>query len=474
VSTFSSLNAAYSGLAAAKAGIDVVGQNISNVGTDGYTRQRLNTSSVPGATRAGMFSVGVAPGQGVAITGVARLGDASLDAALRAASASSGYASVRADTLSSFEQSLNEPGSNGLSAGLHDFWAAWQAVSNQAGDPAPAGALLGSAATLTARLSTIYRGVQSQWGTTRASVDSMVSDVNAAAKQVAELNVRIRQSQLAGDPANELLDQRAQLTTSLAAAVGGTVRDAGDGTVDVLVGGNPLVTGGTARAIAASGSAVLEGASADPVTLTWVDHPGVPLTLQGGRLAGALSVLAPADGQGRGGMLAEAAASLDSFAVTLAGQVNAVHRTGVTASGATDASFFGFDPGQPAALGLHVIPTGVDGIAAAAPGAGGKNGTVADQISGLGAGAGSPDSVWASFVVGIGTASKSEQQQADLAELGRTSAENAQLSQSSVDLDEENTSLIALQHAYQAAARVMTTIDQTLDTLINHTGTVGL
>ena len=154
MSTFSGLNTAYSGLAAAKAGIDVVGQNISNVGTDGYTRQRLTISSVPGASKAGMFSDGVAPGRGVAITGIARLGDAALDASVRSASAASGYASVRSDAISTFEQSLNEPGANGLSASLQDFWAAWQAVSNQPGDAAPAGALLGTAATLSHIIST--------------------------------------------------------------------------------------------------------------------------------------------------------------------------------------------------------------------------------------------------------------------------------------------------------------------------------
>ena len=55
-----------------------------------------------------------------------------------------------------------------------------------------------------------------------------------------------------------------------------------------------------------------------------------------------------------------------------------------------------------------------------------------------------------------------------------TAISNQRQSVSGVSLDEEMTNLISYQRAYQASARMMTTIDSTLDTLINHTGTVGL
>ena len=51
---------------------------------------------------------------------------------------------------------------------------------------------------------------------------------------------------------------------------------------------------------------------------------------------------------------------------------------------------------------------------------------------------------------------------------------NTQVQQvSGVSLDEEATDMLRFQHAYQAAARVITTMDQMLDTLINSTGVVG-
>jgi flagellar hook-associated protein 1 FlgK len=76
-------------------------------------------------------------------------------------------------------------------------------------------------------------------------------------------------------------------------------------------------------------------------------------------------------------------------------------------------------------------------------------------------------------VTNIGVATRSELQQANLAGLASTSAVTSQLSNSAVDLDEENVNLLMFQHAYQGAARVMTAVDEMLDTLINRTGLVG-
>ena len=64
MSTFSGLNTAYTGLVAAKAGLDVVGQNLVNANTQGYTRQRVSTSGVPALNATGLFTRGRAPRPG--------------------------------------------------------------------------------------------------------------------------------------------------------------------------------------------------------------------------------------------------------------------------------------------------------------------------------------------------------------------------------------------------------------------------
>ena len=54
-----------------------------------------------------------------------------------------------------------------------------------------------------------------------------------------------------------------------------------------------------------------------------------------------------------------------------------------------------------------------------------------------------------------------------------TEADLSRKSVSGVNLDEEMTNLVAAQRAYQASARLMTAVDEMLDTLISHTGLVG-
>ncbi len=304
MSTFSGLNTAYRGLTAARAGLDVVGQNISNASTDGYTRQRVTTSSI-NAVQPGLFSQGTAIGQGVSIDGYQRIGDAQLDQSVRATASTSGYASVRSGVLSNLETSLNEPGASGLSSQLQGLWSAWGDVSNSPGTAAPASTLLGQAQSVADTIKTGYQSVSSQWSSVRSTVDSQATGLNSDAKQIASLNAQIQQGLATGSSVNELVDKRNTLTEDVAKIAGGTVHANSDGTVDVLIGGNALVSGTDYRTVQVTGSPTLEGAAATPVQLEWTHRPGASVGLDGGTLAGALSVLAPADGNGTGGVLAD-------------------------------------------------------------------------------------------------------------------------------------------------------------------------
>jgi flagellar hook-associated protein 1 FlgK len=191
----------------------------------------------------------------------------------------------------------------------------------------------------------------------------------------------------------------------------------------------------------------------------------------GGELAGALSVLAPAAG-GNGGVIAEAAESYNKLASSLAQTVNTVHRSGQTGTGATNVDFFTVSATGPAALGLKA-PASTDNIALKAPNKGALDTSIADQISQLGTGPASPDKLWSGIVTGIGVESRGAQQRESLTTAAQASAATSRASQASVSLDEENINLLSNQHAYQAAARVMTAVDEALDVLINRTGLVG-
>ncbi|HUG50511.1 MAG TPA: flagellar hook-associated protein FlgK [Terrimesophilobacter sp.] len=475
MSTFSGLNTAYTGLTAARQGLNVVGQNIANVNTDGYTRQRATTTAAGALANTGYLTTAVRVGQGVSVDAIARLGDVHLDARVRATAAISAYTDMRADALSAIEGTLQEPGENGLAAQLQAFWAAWQDLSNRAGEAPPAQVLLQQAAVVAAQVAHGYNEVSTQWSQMRTDVDGMVTQVNDAAVQVADLNARIRSTVAAGSSPNELIDQRSTLMTKIAGLAGGTTREAADGTVDVFIGGNAIVSGDTARSLVALGPTGMEGASAlDQVRVAWAHNPAQTASLDGGRLAGAISLLKAPDADGPGGELVQAAASYNEFAFALADQVNTAHIGGVTPSGAAGKEFFAFKAGLSYAAGLTVVPTGAADIATGS-GGGALDGSNADAISQLQfrTDPPSPDLIWSSFVSRIGATTRTELQRASLADLTATSASNRQLANSTVDLDEENVNLLSFQHAYQGAARVMTAVDEMLDTLINRTGLVG-
>ncbi|TFD84906.1 flagellar hook-associated protein FlgK [Cryobacterium serini] len=478
MSTFGGLNTAYTGLVAARQGLNVVGQNIANANTDGYTRQRVSTSALGATASTGVFSHGARVGEGVAMDGIERLASAQLDARVRATAATAGYTAVRANALASVEDSLNEPGENGISAKLDEFWAGWQTLANGTDTAAPAALLLGTAGELVTQISEGYQAVSNEWSSVRTDLNHMVSELNGAATQVAALNVQIRQSLATGGTANELLDQRTSLTTTIAALTGASVTEQADGTVNVLVGGNALVSGGIAHQVRVTGARVMQDNKS--VQLEWTDNAQTPVSMASGEIAGALSLLGPAS-SGAGGALAEAAASYNSFASDLADKVNAIYSTGFTQADATDQKFFAVASGAPAAQGLSILPkASADMAVRASKDSGEYDSTIADAIAQLGAGFAadgsvivSPSTVWSDFVTKTGVLTQTELQSASLASSMSSGATNQQLANSSVDLDEENVNLLMFQHAYQGAARMMTAVDEMLDTLINRTGLVG-
>lgn len=483
MSTFSGLSTALSSLVAQRQALEVAANNTANATTVGYTRQRANLAGVPAASVASMFSTGSGVGQGTRVVGVQRLADAYLDARVHTASGAAGYLSVRAAALADLEKTVGEPGDTGLSAQLSAMWAAWEDLGN-APDKASAGAVvLQSARVVADRIGSLYTAAQTQWTQTRAQAATLVDQVNTAAAGVADLNSRIAAVTLAGGSAHELSDQRDLLVAELAGLVGATARTRPDGQVDVVVGGNALVDGSRASALAVSGARTFADATGDAtavppvagqaVTVVWADRPTLATGITGGTVAGTLAVLAPADGNGTGGPLVEAAAQYDALARTLADQVNALHAGGVTSSGAPGGDFFAFAAGRPPALGLTVAVTTPAGIATAAPGNGALDGSVADAIGNLAHAADGPGAQWNRVVVSLGVDTRSAATRSTVAGAALQQAQGQQLAQAGVDTDEEAVSMLAHQRAYEGAARVLTVIDEMLDVLINRTGVVG-
>jgi flagellar hook-associated protein 1 FlgK len=472
VSTFSGLSTALSSLIAQRQALDVAGQNIANANTPGYTRQRADLQSVQALTAPTMFSTGLAAGNGVKVTSIARMGDVFLDARARAETGAAAYQKAQAQSLDRLQSTLTEPADNGFSAALAEYWAAWEDVANRPDDAAARKVVLGaaSAETVRAQISAGYQAVATQWSQMRTETDTLATEVNSTAAEVAHLNEQIRSILVSGGSANELMDRRDLAVTKLSELVGAEARHREDGTVDVMVGGNALVRGVKANEIVVQGSYEMvpatSGVEADRVRLTWAGT-GSPLEPTGGRLASHLADLA------QDGALDGAATTWNAVAEALATEVNALHATGTGLDGGSNRAFFTIDAARPSALGLSIALTHPDQLAAANADNGPLDGSVAQQMAGLATQPGSPDLLWREFVVDLGVRTRAAEQRATVTETARATAQNLQLSQASVDLDEETVNMLAMQRAYEGAARVLTAVDEMLDVLINRTGLVG-
>ncbi|MHA7132009.1 flagellar hook-associated protein FlgK [Oerskovia turbata] len=473
MSSFAILNTARRGLNAAQAGLEVTGQNVSNLNTTGYTRQRIQQSSVAPLAEMGMgrFTQSVRGGQGVQVDGVARLGDLFLESRVRQTASGEGYTAVRANAFAAVEDIHGEPSDTGLSATLQSFWSGWQDVANSPGKEPQARVVIERALGIVDRLVAGRAEVATQWQQARTGAATIVSDVNTIAEKVAALNAQIRDSAGQGVSANELVDHRNQLTTSLAQLAGAQTSTNPDGTVNVLLGGNLLVDATTANKVQLAGSHTMEGSDSNPVRLEWAHRAGAPVALEGGDLAGHLSALAPASS---GGVFAQAAAGYDALATTIATQVNALHATALTPGGAAAGDFFVFDAGKPPAAGIKVAVTDPGQVGVGAAGGGALDGSIADKISRLGVASDGPDATWSTHVAQLAVKSGSAAYDAKLAVVASNAAYSDLLSSSAVQLDEETVNLVQYQHAYQGAARVLTAVDEMLDQLINRTGRVGL
>jgi len=468
MSTFSGLGTAASALAAARRGMDVVGQNIANQATEGYTRQRVDTSAIPAAALSTRFSVGAAPGHGVSVDGITRLGDALLDARVREASSSAGFWSARALAATTAEAAMSEPTEHGLAARLSKFWAGWQDLGIAPDSGAAASVVLESAAQLSAQIAGGYRSVATQWSDTRATAERTIAQVNATATQIADLNAEIRDALASGRSANEIIDRRDSLVQTVSRLVGARGTLEADGTMTVRVDGNALVSGDGARSLTLDGPMSMDANGT--MTVSWSGPDGFAVGVDGGELGGMLSVLAPA---ADGGTLAGIAESYNAVATALAEMVNAQHRQGETAAGQPGGDFFTLATTGPAALGLGLAVSDASDLALASPGAGPLDAGNANAISEIGRRGLSPDSLWTQAVGAFAVSTAGDIQRARLSDAAAVTAVTAQRSVAAVDGDEETISLLTYQSAYQAAARVLTAVDEALDVLINRTGLVG-
>jgi len=455
VSTFSGLNAATTSLWAQRRALDVTGQNIANVNTDGYSRQRVDMTADSGPVTPAIYSRYPGPGSGVLTGDTTRIRDQFLDLRSYQEHAVDAGLKQSQSVLSRVELAFDEPSDDGLSKVISTFLAGFDDVANNPDDQGARAQLVEDGKTLAAGFSQLDSALATQRSSSIDELSSLIGEVNATAKSLAQLNDSIASAVNNGFSPNELEDQRDKLISQLAEQVGVTVRP-GDvnGTVDVFVGGTALVRGNQA-------SALQVDVGTDPaqtVKVSWSadDYPAGVTGTAGGLLSGINDVIP----RYRSGLAA--------VAQQLAGDVNALHRTGYALDGSTNRDFF--VTGSDGSLQVNPDIVADPSLVAASSSAGAtRDGSVAQQIAELT----SAGDSYHQLVVGLGTESQAINRRVDVQAAVVQNIDAARESAAGVNLDEEMTSMLQFQHAYDAASRFLTAVDQTLDTLINSTGIVG-
>ncbi len=460
------LSLGLSGLRAAQTMLETAAHNTANASTVGYSRQRVRLVAAPPYTYPAFNRSGFGQlGTGVSIAAVERIRDQFLDAEIRTQVGATAAWAARRDTLARVETILPEPSSAALSAALARFWGAWHDVAAEPTSMAARSALVEQAATLAAGLNRTSRQLADLSASIDGELRDRIGEVNDIAGRIAVLNAQIQRVVVTGERANDLEDARDLLLEQLSELISIAAQRQPDGTITVLVGGTDLVSGDTVRPITAGTNI------AGHVEARW--SWGDSVELGEGRLA-ALAEL-------RDGPLASYRTALDDLAAGVADAVNALHATGVDATGTPGGAFFTYTAGDAAGT-LAVAPAiAADPRRVAAASSAGQpgDGSIAAAIAELrsarilAAGTQTATDFYAGLVGRIGADSRSA---AEIAAGQSTVVDylrNRREAVSGVSLDEEAADMIRFQHAYAAAARVITAVDELLDTLINRTGLVG-
>jgi flagellar hook-associated protein 1 FlgK len=458
--TFSSLNSALTALRYNRVAMDVAGGNIANVGTEGYSRRRVEAESIGAPSRPAMWSRYDGAGEGVSVSGVNRMVDALLDVRARREHGNQSYLDIRQSVLERVESGIGEPGDNGVAAAIADFRSAWHDLANNPGSDAARAQVLGRAATLTGAIRVQARNIDTESGDLRVRAQADVAEVNTVASDLAATNRSIAIANLNGTDAGVLLDKRDQLAMRLSELTGSTTTQRADGGFDVSVNGVPLVTGQDAGVLdIATGITATGAADGNPITFTITDTSGTTAVPAGmtGEIGGVTDLLTTT--------LPAYSAGLGAVAKQLADEINTQHQAGYDAAGNPGQPLFSYDPADPAGT-LAVALTAPGDLAASSLPGGVLDSTNATAL----ASATGVEESYQRLVNGFGTEVASVRRLAANQQVLTSQVDGSREQLSGVDLDEETVSMLSAQRAYEAASRVMSTIDSVLDTLINRTG----
>jgi flagellar hook-associated protein 1 FlgK len=469
---FGILNVGTRSMSAQRAGVEVAGQNLANVNNPAYARQRVVLATSLTVTGE------IGPqGTGVDAIRVIQIRSALLDQQIQAEGSVRGslqaqqialqYAQaalgVQIDRLASGAEGAAAAqgvgGGHTLADSMSELFNAFQSLSTNPTSMAERQTLLMKAVSLASQFNQMDRRFDSLRTSLNNSIQSDAASANELLAEIATLNEQIGRVEAAGaGSANDLRDTRQQRIEALAKYVKLDVTTGSGGALDISIGGVAMVAGtqvtDTLEAYDAGGGQYLVRAMT----------AGTPLTLTGGSIQGTIDA--------RDGAVASLQSGLNTLASLLISEVNTIHAAGFSLSGVTGQNFF--TGGDASDMGVNSALTGDPSLVAAAgaAGASGDN-TAALALAQLAQ----------KKLAALNNQTLSQGYGQQVAAFGQALAtvntsladqevvENMMLQQrdsiSGVSLDEEMADLTKFQKAFAASARLIMTVDEMLETVVN-------
>lgn len=459
------MNIGANALNAFRVASEVTSENIANVNTPGYSRQRIVLETTA-PTDANGFSMGT----GVQIAAVQRYYDALIQRQLVNAQTTLGHDTTESSVLQQIEPVFNEIANDGLGAAISNYFGAWQDLTLNPAGTSERQAVLSRAQILTDNFHSVSTSLTNTISVQNDSLVPLTEEINAKLVGIAQFNGQIQSIELSGGNANETRDQRDQLIRDLSQQIGITYTENSDGTTDLSYadGGATLVAGSKAGSFSLSinsGTGLYDVNVASPNGAAAVVTPA-PKT---GQLGATLTL--------RDTKIPDYLDQVDVLATTIASQVNTQHKLGFDVTGSAGIDFFDPTTTNAATFNINTALTTTNQIAAS----GGalligdnSNALKLAQLQNTKTMPPPPETATTSFnsyfdtlvsTIGLDVSSSKNNEAQDLAFTKQLSI--LRESSSGVSLDEELTNLIKYQRSYQASAKLITTATEMLDTVIN-------
>ncbi len=442
------LSSAVRSLLVSSAAIQTTNNNISNANTPGYSRQTVAlTESLPD---------GSGLGTGVDLVGYQSVRSELLQGQIQSQTQTQSGANAQLSTLQQV-QNVFSSSTNNLSSQLSALFSSLSSLSTSPSDSSLRQSVLTAGQNLANSFNSASNSLTSLQTSLNSQVTQDVSQINQLTQQIAALNPQIQAAQAKGQGLGALQDQQDQLVLSLSKLTDVSTTKTENGVTLTTGNGTPLVVGPNSYALQTSTGTdglthVLDANGAD-----------ITSTITGGDLGGTL--------QARDKDIPSVLSKLDSLANEFATAFNAAQAKGTDANG---------NPGQPffnipttvagSAAGIKLALTSPTQIAASSDGTAGSNGNLsvfeAIQTTKLLSGD-TPVNSYASVVFHVGTlvATANTNVTATTASLSQLNDQRASVS--GVSIDEESTNLIRYQQAYEAAARVVNTVNTLFSVTMN-------